>query len=330
MKLENKNILVTGADGFIGSHLVESLFQLGARVNALSYYNSFNNWGWLESINCRDQVNIICGDIRDAEFINSITKDIDVVFHLAALIAIPYSYVATSSYVQTNITGTLNVLQGALQNNVKRFLHTSTSEVYGTARYNPIDEIHPLQPQSPYSASKIGADAIAESFYKTFDLQLSIVRPFNTYGPRQSARAIIPTVITQLLDGQQEVCLGNLHPTRNFNYVKDICDGFINIAESDNTIGEVVNVGTEYEISMNDLVFMIGTLMDMELKIASDNKRIRPISSEVDRLSCNNSKLIKLTGKSPMTSLKSGLSQTIKWFRDERNLIKYKSDIYNV
>ena len=330
MNLKNKNILVTGADGFIGSHLVESLVQLGARVNALSFYNSFNYWGWLDTINCRDQVNVICGDVKDSAFVNNITKDIDVVFHLAALIAIPYSYAAPDSYIQTNVTGTLNILQAALKNDVKRVLHTSTSEVYGTAKYVPIDEAHPFQPQSPYSASKIGADAIAESFYNTFDLPLSIVRPFNTYGPRQSARAFIPTVIIQLLSGQHEIKLGNLHPTRNLNFVKAICEGFIKIAECDDAIGETINVGTEQEISMKDLASKIGMLMNTELKILTDDVRIRPGSSEVERLSCDNTKLIKLTGYSPMTSLSEGLNETIDWFSDESNLIKYKADIYNV
>ena len=327
---KNKNILVTGADGFIGSHLCEMLVDLGANVKALSQYNSFNYWGWLEDIECLDNIEILNGDVRDPFYCKVITKDIDIVFHLAALIAIPYSYVAPNSYIDTNISGTLNILQASLENKVSRVIHTSTSEVYGTAQYVPIDENHPLQAQSPYSASKIGADAIAMSFFNSFNLPLTIARPFNTYGPRQSARAVIPSIITQIADGAKILKLGDLSPTRDFNYVEDTCRGFIALANSDQTIGEVVNIGSNYEISVSDTIDLIKDIMKSDVKVVSDTQRIRPGKSEVFRLWCDNSKIEKLTGFKPKYSLKDGLIKTVEWFKDSNNLSKYKSDIYNV
>lgn len=327
---KNKNILVTGADGFIGSHLCEMLVDLGANVKALSQYNSFNYWGWLEDIECLDNIEVLNGDVRDPFYCKVITKDIDIVFHLAALIAIPYSYVAPNSYIDTNISGTLNILQASLENKVSRVIHTSTSEVYGTAQYVPIDENHPLQAQSPYSASKIGADAIAMSFFNSFNLPLTIARPFNTYGPRQSARAVIPSIITQIADGAKILKLGDLSPTRDFNYVEDTCRGFIALANSDQTIGEVVNIGSNYEISVSDTIDLIKDIMKSDVKVVSDTQRIRPGKSEVFRLWCDNSKIEKLTGFKPKYSLKDGLIKTVEWFKDSNNLSKYKSDIYNV
>src|SRR5713226_5463848 len=271
MSLANKKILVTGADGFIGSHLTEMLVRTGAKVRALSLYNSFNNWGWLEDVEVLSDIEIVTGDIRDAHFVKKISRDVDMIFHLAALIAIPYSYVAPGSYVQTNIGGTLNVMQAAKENDVERVLHTSTSEVYGTARYVPIDEMHPLQPQSPYSATKIGADAVAASFYYSFKLPVTIVRPFNTYGPRQSARAVIPTVITQILSEKKSLKLGSLHPTRDFNYVEDTCRGFLELAECDAAVGETVNIGSNSEISIGDTVKLIQEILYADVEIQCDD-----------------------------------------------------------
>jgi NAD dependent epimerase/dehydratase len=325
-----KSVLVTGADGFIGSHLTELLVRHGFRVRALSLYNSFNNWGWLEAVDCLDKVEVVTGDIRDPHFVRKISRDIDTVFHLAALIAIPYSYVAPDSYVQTNITGTLNVMQAARENGVARVLHTSTSEVYGTAMYVPINEAHPLQPQSPYSATKIGADAIAASFHYTFQVPITIVRPFNTYGPRQSARAVIPTVITQILAGKNSIKLGSLHPTRDFNYVEDTCRGFLALAQSDAAIGETVNIGSNYEVSIGDIVTLIKDIMKSDIRVESDDTRIRPARSEVERLWCDNTKIRNLTGFVPKVKLREGLERTIQWFSIEKNRSKYKSDIYNV
>ena len=330
MKMENKKILVTGADGFIGSHLTEMLVRQGAHVKALSLYNSFNDWGWLENTDCLDKVEVVCGDIRDPNFCREITKGVDVVFHLAALIAIPYSYVAPDSYVATNVTGTLNMLQAARDAGVKRFLHTSTSEVYGTARFVPISEEHPLQPQSPYSATKIGADAVAMSFYYTFGMPLTIVRPFNTYGPRQSARAVIPTIITQILAGKQSIRLGSLYPTRDFNYVEDTCRGFIALAECEAALGETVNIGSNQEITIGDTVNLIQKLIGSKVTIESDDQRIRPERSEVERLWCDNSKIRKLTGFEPQVSVEEGLARTIEWMRNPANLARYKVNIYNV
>jgi NAD dependent epimerase/dehydratase len=325
-----KNILITGADGFIGSHLTEMLFKEGANIKALSQYNSFNYWGWLEDIDCLDKIEVLNGDIRDPHYCKTITKNIDIVFHLASLIAIPYSYMAPDSYIDTNTKGTLNICQAALDNSVKRIIHTSTSEVYGTARYVPIDEKHPLQPQSPYSASKIGADMIAMSFYNTFDLPLTIARPFNTYGPRQSARAVIPTIITQIASGKKEIKLGDISPTRDFNYVSDTCRGFIELAKCDLAIGETVNIGSNYEISIKNTLELIKKLMNSDIEFISENQRIRPEKSEVQRLWCDNSKIKKLTGFKPIINIEDGLKKTIDWFVNKENLKKYKVDIYNV
>lgn len=327
---KNKKVLVTGADGFIGSHLTEMLVAEGASVSALSQYNSFNYWGWLEDINCKDDIEVICGDVRDPNFTNKITKNVDIIFHLAALIAIPYSYIAPDSYIDTNIKGTLNMCQAALNNSVSKIIVTSTSEVYGTAKYVPIDENHPLQPQSPYSATKIGADAIAKSFNNAFDLPLVIARPFNTYGPRQSARAVIPTVITQIAAGKKVIELGDLTPTRDFNYVKDTCKGFIELAKCEAAVGETVNIGSNYEISIKDTLNLIKKLMNSDVDIVQDEKRIRPKNSEVNRLWCDNTKIRKMTNFEPSYTIEEGLKETIDWFSNPENLKKYKTDIYNV
>lgn len=325
-----KNILVTGADGFIGSHLVEMLVEQGHHVKALSQYNSFNNWGWLEDIPANDRIEVLNGDVRDAHYCKHITKDIDTVFHLAALIAIPYSYVAPDSYVDTNVRGTLNICQAAKENGCARVIHTSTSEVYGTAQYVPIDENHPLQPQSPYSASKMGADAMAMSFYNAFDLPVTIARPFNTYGPRQSARAVIPTIITQIADGAKEIKLGDVTPTRDFNYVSDTCRGFIALAESDKTVGEIVNIGSNFEISVIDTLTMIKDIMGSDVEFVLDAQRQRPDKSEVFRLWCDNTKIHGLTGFKPELTIRDGLQKTVDWFTQPANLAKYKPGIYNV
>ena len=326
----NKKILVTGADGFIGSHLTEMLVKNGAKVKALSYYNSFNYWGWLEALDCLNEIEVVSGDVRDPHFCKEITKDIDVIFHLAALIAIPYSYVAPDSYVDTNIKGTLNICQAAKENGCERVIHTSTSEVYGTAQYVPIDEKHPLQPQSPYSATKIGADAMAMSFHSAFDLQVTIARPFNTYGPRQSARAVIPTIIGQIAAGKKQIKFGDLTPTRDFNYVLDTCRGFIALAESDKTIGEVINIGSGVEISVGDTLNLIKKIMNSDVEFITDKQRLRPEKSEVFRLCCDNTKIHELTGFLPEYSLKKGLKETIDWFTSSDNLSRYKIDVYNV
>lgn len=325
-----KKVLVTGADGFIGSHLVEMLVANGYQVKALSQYNSFNYWGWLEDIQCQKQVEIVSGDIRDPHFCRHITKNIDVVFHLAALIAIPYSYIAPQSYVSTNITGTLNICQAALDNGVSRIIHTSTSEVYGTAQYVPINEEHPLQAQSPYSASKIGADAMAMSYFNAFDLPLTIARPFNTYGPRQSARAIIPTIITQIANGEQRIKLGDLTPTRDFSYVEDTCRGFVALAQSEQCIGQTINIGSNFEISMGDTLNLIKEIMLSDVEFISEHQRLRPKKSEVQRLWCDNSKIKQLTAFEPQVNIREGLEKTIKWFTHSQNLANYKTDIYNV
>lgn len=330
MLLNNKTVLVTGADGFIGSHLTERLVKEGANVKALSQYNSFNNWGWLEDVDCKNDIEVLCGDVRDSNYMREITKGVDIIFHLAALIAIPYSYVAPDSYVDTNIKGTLNVCQAARDNNVSKTIITSTSEVYGTAQYVPIDEKHPKQPQSPYSATKIGADAIAKSFYNAFGLPITIARPFNTYGPRQSARAIIPTIITQIASGKKEIKLGDLTPTRDFNYVKDTCSGFIALAKCDKSNGEDINIGSNYEISMGDTLNLIKEIMNSDVKFVVDEQRLRPKNSEVNRLWCDNTKIKELTGFKPEYDIRRGLEETIKWFSNPENLKKYKTDIYNV
>lgn len=326
--MKEKRVLVTGADGFIGSHLVELLVKQGARVRALSCYNSFNHWGWLEDIADLKAVEVVGGDIRDPFLVEKICRDIDIVFHLAALIAIPYSYLAPASYVDTNITGTLNVCQAALENGCERVIHTSTSEVYGTARYVPIDEGHPLQPQSPYSASKIGADMMAMSFFNAFNLPLTIARPFNTYGPRQSARAIIPTIISQAAAGKKEIKVGSLSPSRDFNYVKDTARAFVMLAESDQALGETVNIGSNSEITIKDLGEMIFKLMGREARLVTESDRVRPEKSEVERLVCDNRKIAGLTGYSPQYSLQAGLAETIDWIN--RHPEKFKVDIYNV
>lgn len=325
-----KTVLVTGADGFIGSHLTELLVREGYCVKALSQYNSFNYWGWLEDINCLKEIEVLNGDVRDPHYCKHITKNVDTVYHLAALIAIPYSYVAPDSYVDTNIKGTLNICQAALENNVSRVVHTSTSEVYGTAQYVPIDENHPLQPQSPYSASKIGADAMAMSFYNAFDLPLTIARPFNTYGPRQSARAVIPTIITQIAAGKKQIKLGDVSPTRDFNYVADTCRGFLDLANSEKAIGQTVNIGSNYEITVGDTLNLIKELMNSDVEFITEEQRIRPGKSEVHRLWCDNKKIRELTGFEPEYTIRKGLEATIEWFTQPSNLSKYKADIYNV
>ena len=324
-----KKFLVTGADGFIGSHLVEILHSHGFDVKALSQYNSFNNWGWLEGINCLNEIEVVSGDIRDPFFCKEIMQEVDCVFHLAALIAIPYSYTAPQSYVETNITGTLNVCQAAKEIGDVRVIHTSTSEVYGTAQYVPIDEKHPLQPQSPYSASKIGADAMAMSFFNAFELPLTIARPFNTYGPRQSARAVIPTIISQIANGAKEIKLGDVSPTRDFNYVTDTCLGFIELAKCPDAIGKTVNIGSNYEISVGDTLNLIKDIMKSDVTFITEDQRLRPEKSEVFRLWCDNALIFELCGFSPNVSLKEGLQKTVDWFLNPKNLKNYKSDIYN-
>jgi NAD dependent epimerase/dehydratase len=330
MRISGNRVLITGADGFIGSHLVELLAKRGAQVRALSLYNSFNDWGWLESLQCLHEISVVTGDIRDPHLCEELTKDIDVIFHLAALIPIPYSYRAPTSYVDTNAVGTLNICQAALRAGVQRIIHVSTSEVYGTARYVPIDEAHPLQPQSPYSASKVGADAIAKSFHCSFGLPVVIARPFNAFGPRQSARAIIPTIISQLAAGCGEVNLGDTEPTRDFTYVEDTCAGLVTIAEMEGGLGEVFHIGSNFEISISKLFQLIAELMQSEARIRVDGARKRPEGSQVFRLWCNNEKLARATGFRPQTSLRDGLTETIRWFRNPEHLKRYKSDLYNV
>ena len=328
--MKNMKVLVTGADGFIGSHLVEMLVARGYEVTALAQYNSFNFWGWLEDVACRERIKVVCGDVRDPHFCKEITRGMDMVFHLAALIAIPYSYVAPDSYLDVNVRGTLNICQAAKENGVKRVLHTSTSEVYGTAQYVPIDEAHPLQAQSPYSASKIGADAMAMSFFNAFGLPLTIVRPFNTYGPRQSARAVIPTIIAQIAAGKKQIKLGDVTPTRDFNYVADTCRGFILLAECEAAVGKTVNIGSNFEISVGDTLELIKRTMRSDVEFIVDEARIRPEKSEVFRLWCDNTLIHALTGFEPEYSIETGIARTVEWFLDADNLSKYKPDIYNV
>jgi len=332
MELIDKKILVTGSDGFIGSHLVEGLLDIGCQVRAFVYYNSFNSWGWLDSLPKEklNQIDVFAGDIRDPNGVRKAIQGMDMVFHLAALIAIPFSYHSPDSYVDTNIKGTLNVLQAARDVGCERVLVTSTSEVYGTAKYVPIDENHPFQGQSPYSATKIGADRLAESFYRSFNTPVTIVRPFNTYGPRQSARAVIPTVITQLLSGTEEIKLGSLHPTRDFNYVKDTVAGFIAIAASPNTIGEEINIASQQEISVGELAQVMIDEINPSARIISDDIRLRPEKSEVERLLGSNEKILRLTGWHPKINLKQGIRETIVWFKNAENLRRYKWDHYNV
>jgi NAD dependent epimerase/dehydratase len=332
MNFNNKKILVTGADGFIGSHLVEELVNSGAQVKAFVYYNSFNSWGWLDTFpkELLSKLEIFSGDVRDPNGVRTAMKGCDVVFHLAALIAIPYSYHSPDSYIDTNVKGTLNIIQAAKDLGVERVLVTSTSEVYGTAQFVPITELHPKQPQSPYSASKIGADCIAESFYRSFDLPLTIVRPFNTFGPRQSARAIIPTVIAQLLSGIEQIKLGDLIPTRDLLYVKDTVQGFLEIAKSNDLMGQEVNIATQSEISVGDLAQNIINLINPNATIVTDKQRLRPEKSEVFRLFGSNEKIKKYTKWEQKFSLEKGLEDTITWFRKPENLARYKAELYNV
>jgi NAD dependent epimerase/dehydratase len=333
---KSKRILVTGADGFIGSHLTEYLVQQGYDVRAFVLYNSFNSWGWLDHSpkQIRDGLDIFAGDIRDPYGVKKAMVDCDMVMHLAALIAIPYSYHSPDTYVDTNIKGTLNVVQAARELGVEKVVHTSTSEVYGTAKFVPITEDHPLQGQSPYSATKIGADQIALSFYHAFDMPVAVIRPFNTYGPRQSARAIIPTVITQIANGKRKIRLGSLHPTRDFNFVKDAVRGFAAVAESEKSMGEVINIGSNFEISIGDTASLIAEVMGVEIEIETEQARLRPEKSEVERLWADNSKAKKLTGWEPAyggrEGFKRGLAETAAWFADPENLKRYKADIYNI
>ena len=332
MRLKGKKVLVTGADGFIGSHLVESLINEGAIVRAFCYYNSFNSWGWIDSFpkELQQKLEIFTGDVRDPNGVREAMKDIDIVYHLAALIAIPYSYHSPDAYVDTNVKGTLNIIQAARDLGCERVIVTSTSEVYGTAQYVPIDENHPRQGQSPYSATKIGADSIAESFYKSFDLPLTIVRPFNTYGPRQSARAIIPTIISQLLNNMDEIHLGDLTPTRDLVYVQDTAQGFVEVSLCDSLIGHDVNIATKNEISIGDLANELIQQINPNAKIIQESERMRPEKSEVFRLFGDNSKLISHTNWNPTHNLSQGLEKTIEWFRNPENLKNYKADIYNI
>ena len=332
MILKGKRVLVTGSCGFIGSHLVERLISEGCDVRAFVFYNSFNSWGWLDSLSKenRMKIDVIAGDIRDPNGIRQAVRNIDVIFHLAALIGIPFSYHSPDSYIDTNIKGTLNILQAARDTGVEKVIVTSTSEVYGTAMYVPIDEKHPLQGQSPYSASKIGADKIAESFHLSFGLPVVMARPFNTYGPRQSARAVIPTIISQALAGAKEIKLGNLAPTRDLNYVTDVCDGFVRIAESDKTIGKAVNICSGKEISMEDLAGTILRIIGSDAKIVKDKSRVRPEGSEVGRLLGCNKSIRRLTGWRSQYAIEAGLRKTIEWFSNKDNLKLYKHEIYNV
>ena len=328
----NKNILITGADGFIGSHLTEILVNEGFKVRAFVYYNSFNSNGWLDSLpfEIKNKIEFFSGDIRDPNGVREAMKGIDIVFHLAALIAIPFSYHSPDSYIDTNVKGTLNVLQSARDHNVKRVIVTSTSEVYGTAQFVPITEIHPKQPQSPYSASKIGADAIAESFYRSFNLPVTIVRPFNTYGPRQSARAVIPTIITQLLNGANEIKLGDISPTRDLLYVKDTVDGFLKIANCEKLIGQEVNIATQSEISIGDIAKILIDKINPNAIIVNDSIRLRPVKSEVFRLFGSNEKIKTFTNWNQKYLLEDGLKETIDWFSNSDNLRLYKSNAYNI
>ena len=330
MNFKGKKVLITGSEGFIGSHLTETLVELGAEVTALVQYNSFNNWGWIDTFNdkIKDSIEVVTGDIREYDNMKRIIKGKDVVFHLAALIAIPYSYLSPMAYVRTNVEGTTNVLEACRDYEVEKIIHTSTSETYGTALYVPIDEKHPMQGQSPYSASKIAADKMAESFYRSFGTPVATIRPFNTYGPRQSARAVIPTIISQILSGKREIRLGSLTPTRDFNYVKDTVEAFISVAESDKTIGQVVNAGSNHEISIGDLANKIIEIIGENVNIICDEERFRPEKSEVNRLWADNKKIKELTGWQPKYTLDEGLKETIDWIKS--NMKYFKTDIYNV
>lgn len=332
--LMGKKILVTGAEGFIGSHLVEYLIRLGYDVRPFVLYNSFNSWGWLDTLPKDLKLDVFCGDIRDPHGVRTAMQDCKVVMHLAALIAIPYSYHSPDTYIDTNVKGTLNIVQAARELGVARVIHTSTSEVYGTARYVPITEEHPLQGQSPYSASKIAADQIALSFYHSFNTPVTVIRPFNTYGPRQSARAIIPTVITQIASGQAVIKLGDLKPTRDFNYIEDTVRGFVAAAETESAIGQVINIGSNYEISIGETVELIADIMEASIDIEQESLRMRPENSEVQRLWACNQKAKQLLGWEPEYAgrwgLVRGLTKTIAWFTESRNLQRYKANIYNI
>lgn len=331
MQLKGKKVLVTGADGFIGSHMVECLHKNGAKVRALSLYNSFNNWGWLEAVGCLDKIEVYAGDVRDAHDCLNLTAGIDAIVHLAALIAIPYSYKNPESYIKTNVQGTLNICQAAMRNKVSLLMHVSTSEVYGSAVYVPIDEKHPIQPQSPYSASKVGADAIVESFRRSFDLPAITARPFNTFGPRQSARAVIPSIIIQLATGVRKIRLGSLNTIRDFNYVADTCSAMTALLSCKAAVGSTVNIGSGKDVSIEGLFKMICRQMRISnAEIIPDKKRVRPEKSEVMRLCCDNFKLAEMTGFKPDFTLEQGLKKTIKWFMNSENLKKYKTEIYNV
>ena len=330
MNLKGKKVLVTGADGFIGSHLVEALMAEGCKVRAFVYYNSFGSWGWLDNSKVKNDIEIFSGDVRDPFGVKQAMKSVDVVFHLAALIAIPYSYHSPNSYIDTNVTGTLNIVQAARDLGVEKVIHTSTSEVYGTAKFVPITEEHPLQGQSPYSASKIGADQIAWSYYTSFATPVVILRPFNTYGPRQSARAVIPTIITQALAGKKQIKLGAISPTRDFSYVADTVSGFIAAAKAEKILGETINLGTGSEVTIKETAEMIAKITGNKFTIASDEQRLRPKKSEVERLLSSNAKAKKLLKWQPKYSLEEGLSKTIKWFADPQNIKSYKTDIYNI
>lgn len=336
MKLQGRKVLVTGADGFIGSHLTEHLVNAGVSVRAFVLYNSFNSWGWLDEADARikRELDVFAGDIRDPHGVRTAMQGCDVVMHLAALIAIPYSYHSPDTYVDTNVKGTLNVVQAARELGLERVVHTSTSEVYGSARFVPISEEHPLQGQSPYSASKIGADQIAGSFHRSFNTPVAIIRPFNTYGPRQSARAVIPTIITQIAAGARELRLGALHPTRDFNFVRDTVRGFVAVAECDAAVGQVINVGSNFEISILDTARTIASVMGREVEIVTDQQRLRPSDSEVDRLWADNTRARTLAGWVPeyagLEGLRRGLAETISWFAEPEHLRRYKAGAYNI
>ncbi|OGX06217.1 MAG: NAD-dependent dehydratase [Omnitrophica WOR_2 bacterium GWA2_47_8] len=330
MNWRDKKVLVTGGEGFIGSHLVERLIKEGSDVRAFVFYNSFNNWGWIDSLpkNIKEKIDVFCGDIRDPNGVLKAMEDRTIVFHLAALIGIPFSYHSPDSYVDTNVKGTLNILQAAKRLKTEKILHTSTSEVYGTAQYAPIDEKHPINPQSPYAATKSAADSLALSFYRSFDLPVSVLRPFNTFGPRQSARAIIPTIISQICAGKKTIELGNIQATRDLNYVENTVDAYIKLAETDAALGEVFNIGSGMEITISQLAALIARVMGVKVKIKQDKKRLRPAKSEVERLLCDASKIKKVCGWKEMVSLEKGLEKTCAWFKD--NSDRYKADIYNV
>jgi len=334
MELSNKKVLVTGAGGFIGSHLVEAVVRKGCKVRAFVHYNSFNSWGWMDYLNqakdIKNHIEIFSGDVRDPYGVKKAMRDIDIVFHLAALIGIPYSYNSPESYVDTNIKGTLNILQAGRELEIQKIIHTSTSEVYGTAQFTPITEEHPINPQSPYSATKAAADFVALSFYRSFNTPATVIRPFNTYGPRQSARAIIPTIISQIISKETKVRLGDVYPKRDFIYIKDTVQGFIDAAESDKSVGKVIHIGSSSEISISELANLIAKLMDSKIEIEVTDERKRPKKSQVERLLADNGRARELMGWSPKYKLEDGIAETIEWFRNSHNLRIYKTNIYNV